>query len=170
MRTLNTEGNLEILLNEISKFKIDLLGVSETHWNNTLTEAFEQDNFTIIHSCRKDGIKRQGVAIIVEKQLSKLMLSYECHNERLLSATFDTAEGPRTLFQVYAPDSSYSKNVAEEFYDLLLSKIDAIQKKKQTYIVMGDFNAKVGSDQQQVWPEAVGRCGLGACNCYSSVQ
>ena len=67
VRILNTEGNLEILLNEISKFKINLLGVSETHWNNTLTEIFEQDNFTIIHSCRKDDIKRQGVAIIVEK-------------------------------------------------------------------------------------------------------
>ena len=42
VRTLNTEGNQKILLNEISKFKIDLLGVSETYWNNTLTEAFEQ--------------------------------------------------------------------------------------------------------------------------------
>ena len=31
-------------------------------------------------------------------------------------------------------------------------------------MVMGDFNAKVGSDKQQVWLEAVGRCGLGEAN------
>ena len=46
---------------------------------------------------------------------------------------------------------------------MLQSKIDAILK-NQTYMVMGDFNAKVGSDQQHVWPEAVGRYGLGEAN------
>ena len=62
------------------------------------------------------------------------------------------------MFQVYAPDSSYGKDVVEEFYDMLQSKIDAIPK------IMGDFNAIVGSDQQQVWPEAVGRYKLGETN------
>ena len=91
------------------------------------------------------------------------MLSYECHNKHLLSATFDTVEGPITIFQIYAPDSSFSEDVVEEFYDMLQRKINAIPE-NQTYIVMGDFNAKVGSDQQQVWPEAVGRYELGEAN------
>ncbi len=91
------------------------------------------------------------------------MTSYECFNGRLVSATFDTVDGPTTIFQAYAPDSSYSEDIVEEFYDMLQSKIDALPK-NQTYIVMGDFNAKVGSDQQHVWPEAVGRYGLGEAN------
>ena len=70
VRTLNTEGKLEILINEISKFKIDI-GVSEFHSNNTITEAFEQDHFTIIHVCVKDSKKRQCVAIIVKKAALK---------------------------------------------------------------------------------------------------
>ena len=77
------------------------------------------------------------------------MLSYECHNERLISATFDMVEGPITIFQVYAPDSSYSEYVVDEFYDMLQRKIDA-HPKNQSYMVMADFNAKVGSDQQQM--------------------
>ena len=42
---------------------------------------------------------------------------------------FDTVEGPITIFQVYAPDSCYSEDVAEEFYDMLQSKIYAIPRK-----------------------------------------
>ena len=49
----------------MEKFKIDILGVSETHWNKEYNrELFEEDNYVIISSSRKDDIHRQGVAII----------------------------------------------------------------------------------------------------------
>jgi len=163
VRLLNTEGNIELLLNEMTKFKIDVLGVAETHWNNEITEAFDEHNFLILHSCRRDGIKRQGVAIIVEKQFAKHLTSYECYSERLISATFATDEGPTTIFQVYAPDSSYSDELVESFYDTLQSKIDTVPK-NHNYILLGDFNAKVGGDQHDTWPEVVGRYGLGKAN------
>ena len=116
--------------------------------SNEITEAFEHKNCIVLQSCRKDGIKRQSVAIIVEKQFSKFLISYECYNERLVSATFDTAEGPTTIFQAYAPDSNYSEDICEEFYDMIQSKIDALPR-NNAYILLGDFNAKVG-DQHSI--------------------
>ena len=64
--------------------------------------------------------------------------SHKCHLRH--------GRGPITIFQIYAPDSRYMEDVVEEFYDMLRSKIDAIPK-NQIYMVMGDFNAKVGSDK-----------------------
>ena len=58
-----------------------------------------------------------------------------------LNATIDTVEGPVTIFQVYAPDSSYSEDVVEEFYDMLRSKIDAFPKKTSIQWTRTDPNA-----------------------------
>ena len=45
----------------MKSFDIKLLGVPETHWNNSVENAFEQNGYVIIHSARKDEIRRQGV-------------------------------------------------------------------------------------------------------------
>lgn len=50
VRTLNGEENLEILLNEMRKFKVNILGISETHWNDDPSETLELDNYVIIQS------------------------------------------------------------------------------------------------------------------------
>ena len=63
------------------------------------------------------------------------------------------------IIQVYAPTTGHSDQESDEFYDLLLLQLN-IQKipKKEKLIIMGDFNAKIGSDLKtwapclrQVW-------------------
>ena len=163
MRTMNDDGKLDQLLNEMTRFKIDILGASETHWTTDTQEAFEHQNFVILQAGRNDGLHRQGVALIINKEFSKSMTSYQAISERLICATFNTVEGPTTVFQTYAPDSSYSNETSEEFYDLLQDKIKALPRNNK-YILLGDFNAKVGTDQQENWPREVGKYGLGQAN------
>ena len=117
----------------------------------------------ILQAGRNDGLHRQGVALIINKEFSKSMTSYQAISERLICATFNTVEGPTTVFQTYAPDSSYSNETSEEFYDLLQDKIKALPRNNK-YILLGDFNAKVGTDQQENWPREVGKYGLGQAN------
>ena len=76
VRTLNNERNLDLLLKNIKSFNIKILGVAETHWNNSVEDTFQENGYVIIHSPRKDEIRRQGVAIVIEKELSKCMTSY----------------------------------------------------------------------------------------------
>ena len=45
----------------MKSFDIKVLGVAETRWNNSAEDAFEQNGYVIIHSARKDEIRRQGV-------------------------------------------------------------------------------------------------------------
>ena len=42
----------------MKSFDIKVLGIAETHWNNSVEDAFEQNGYAIIHSARKDEIKR----------------------------------------------------------------------------------------------------------------
>ena len=59
----------------------------------------EQEDYIIIHSARNDGIK--DVAIVIEKELSKSMTSYEQTSERIIRVNLDTNLGPATIIQVY---------------------------------------------------------------------
>ena len=62
VRTLNNDGNLDLLLKNMKSLNIKILGVAETHWNNSAEDTFQQNGYAIIHSSRKDEIRRQGVA------------------------------------------------------------------------------------------------------------
>ena len=95
-----------------------ILEVAETHWNNTVEDSFEQ-GCVIINSARKDGIKRLSVAIIIEKELSKSLTSYEQTLERIISVNLDTNVRPVTIIQVYAPDSSHDTTEIENFCNIL---------------------------------------------------
>ena len=77
VRTMNDDGKLDQLLNEMTRFKIDILGASETHWTTDTQEAFEHQNFAILQAGRNDGLHRQGVALIINKEFSKSMTSYQ---------------------------------------------------------------------------------------------
>ena len=86
-----------------------------------------------------------------------------CHGVRLLSATFNTEDGALTIFQAYAYDSQYPDEEYSNFLDMLQDEINMLPR-KNSYIIIGDFNAKVGSNEYQNWPNEVGRYGLGVGN------
>ena len=55
---MNDDGKLDQLLNEMTRFKIDILGASKTHWTTDTQEAFEHQNFVILQAGRNDGLHR----------------------------------------------------------------------------------------------------------------
>ena len=67
------------------------------------------------------------------------------------------------FIQVYAPTSVHSDQEAEQFYDMLQSQVEKVPKKEKV-IIMGDFNAKIGSDFN-TWSPTMGKFGLGQINC-----
>ena len=160
---LNQECKLDMLLKEISRLKVDILGVAETHWTDEIPDAFEQGEYVIIHARNERNIRRRGVGIFINKEVAKSMTTYEQISERLISASFELKSGPLTIFQTYAPDSSYSDTEYDEHLDLLQTKINELPKKSK-YLVLGDFNAIVGRDAYINWSEAAGMFGLGKMN------
>ncbi len=69
------------------------------------------------------------------------------------------------MLSCYAPTYAASREAKEEFYDNLQSALDEIPA-EDMYIILGDFNARVGSrgaDDDQ-WQRVSGPCGLGVVN------
>ena len=59
VRTLKDEKKIDILLYEMERLKIDILGISETHWNKDLPDTFKYGHYTIFNSHRQDNIHKQ---------------------------------------------------------------------------------------------------------------
>ena len=165
VRTLNDETDFKLtnLLNEMTRLDIDILGVAETHWTNDTEEAFEIRKHVVIHSCRKDQIHRQGVAIVLKKELIKQLEGYDLINERIMMIQMKTAQEPLFIFQIYVPDSSYSQIEKDELFSLLQQQLNKIPRKSRK-IILGDFNGKVGANGIDIYPENCGKFGLGTMN------
>jgi len=92
------------------------------------------------------------------------MTDYELILERMMSVvTLNFENGPLTLFQVYAPDSSYSDAEINLFYKQLQDRLNLIPKRNKE-IILGDFNAKIGHDANVNWPKTTGRSSIGDVN------
>ena len=153
VRTLRT-GHWDILLEEARKFHVDLLGLCETHLTNTET-LFDKDYFTVLLSSRTD-VGREGVGILISptSQLQHCLKSYDAVSSRIIQLE----DGVVNFIQVYAPTSGHSDQEAEQFYDMLQSQVEKVPK-KENVIIMGDFNAKIGSDFN-TWSPTMGKFGL----------
>ena len=58
------QGKLEVVIQEIVRVNIDLLGISELRW--TRIGEFNSDNHYIYH-CGQESLRRNGIALIVNK-------------------------------------------------------------------------------------------------------
>jgi len=80
-----------------------------------------------------------------------------------MSIEIDTKNGPITVFQVYALDSSYSDICIDMFYEAFQVEINNLPR-KNTYFILGDFNAKIGRNAHNTWPTVAGRYIIGDGN------
>ena len=140
MRTLHAIGALEVLLNELKKYRWDVMGISETHW--TGMDDFRRDGFRIISSGQENA-HRSGVALILGPLAQSAFLGSNPVSDRILTARFQALTGCVTICQVYAPTTEASDTDIDAFYGELQIVISSIPR-RDMIIVMGDFNAKVG--------------------------
>ncbi|XP_072020206.1 craniofacial development protein 2-like [Amphiura filiformis] len=159
VRTLHQSGNLEILLNQMEKFNWQILGISETHWLDS--GELISEGYKILCSGNATT-HRAGVALILNKKAQNALMGYNPISPRLITARFQMQTGAITVVQVYAPNTADPEEKVDEFYDLLQTTIDKIPK-SDIQIVMGDLNAKVGTDWTQ-YENVMGKHGYGESN------
>ena len=84
----------------------------------------------------------------------------QSQNYRIISFRFQVKPFNITVIQVYAPTSNSEEAEVERFYEDLQDLLDLTPQKDVLFII-GDWNAKVGS---QVTPGVTGKFGLGIRN------
>ena len=110
-----------------------------------------------MYYCREKSLKRNGdgVAIIVNKRDQNAVLGCNLKNNRMISIRFQGKPFNITVIQVYAPISNAEK--VKWSYEVIQDILDLTLKKDVLFII-GDWNAKVGS---QEIPGIIGKFGLG---------
>jgi hypothetical protein len=159
VRTLYTTGATALLIHELKKLRWDIIGIAETHWTGVEDKRYE--DYRIL-SCGREDMHRSGVALVLSPLAEKALQGHNPVNDRIITARFRTTIGRLTVCQVYAPTTTASDNDMDEFYSTLQETISRIPK-KDLIILMGDFNAKVGSQFQDT-NGVVGKFGYGQRN------
>ena len=113
-----------------------------------------------INYCGQESLRENGVAIIVNKRVRDAVLGCNLKNNRMISVHFQGKTFNITVIQVYAPTSNAEEAEFEQFYEDLQDLLELTPTKDVLFII-GDWNAKVGSQET---PGETGKFGLGVQN------
>ena len=80
------EGKLEVIKEEIARVNIDILGISDLKWTG-MGEFNLDDHY--IYYCGQESLRRNGVALIVNKRVKNAVLGCNLKNDRMISVRFE---------------------------------------------------------------------------------
>ena len=99
VRSMN-QGKLEVVKQEMARVNIDILGISEWKW--TGMGKFNSDDHYIYY-CGQESLRRNGVAIMVNKRVWNAVLGCSLKNDRMILVHFQGKSFNTTVIQVYMP-------------------------------------------------------------------
>ena len=108
------QGKLEVVKKEMARVNIDILGISKL--KRTEMGEFNSDDH-YIYFCGQESLRRNGVAIIVNKRVWNAVLGCDLINDRMVSVHFEGKPFSITVIQVYAPTSNAEEAEVEWFYE-----------------------------------------------------
>ena len=141
----------------MARVNVDILGISELKW--TVMGEFNSDDHCIYY-CGQESLRRNGVAIMVNKRVQNAVLGCNPKNDRMVFVHFQGKPFNIMVIQAYAPTSNAEEAEVERFLEDLQDLLELTPPKDVLFII-GDWNAKVGSQET---PGLTGKFGLGVQN------
>ena len=120
------QGKLEVVKQEMARMNIDILGISELKWTG-MGEFNSDDHY--IYYCGQESLRRNGVAIIVNKRVQNAGLGCNLKNDRMISVCFQGKPLNITVIQIYAPTNNTEEAEVEWFYEDLQDLLDNTPKR-----------------------------------------
>ena len=127
----------------MARVNINILGISEPKWTG-LGEFNSDDHY--IYYCGQKSLRRNEVAIMVNKRVQNAVLGCNLKNDRMISVSFQGKPFNITVIQVCAPTSNAEEAEVERFYEDLQDLLELTTPKDVLFII-GDWNAKAGSQE-----------------------
>ncbi|KAH0817858.1 hypothetical protein GEV33_004933 [Tenebrio molitor] len=162
VRTLYQAGKLRQALHEMENYGVEIMGISEARWKGV--GEISVDRYKIIYSGQDEttGEHMNGVAIILNNKVRDSLISWEPVNDRIITARINMKNNNFTVVQCYAPTNVADIEDKEVFYSTLNRTMGSIPK-EDIVLLMGDFNAKVGTDNNGL-EDIMGKNGIGEKN------
>ena len=131
---------------EMTRVNVNILGSSKLKW--TGKGEFNSDDHYIYY-CMQESLRRNGVAIMVNKRVLNAVLGCNLKKDRMISVRFQGKPFNITVIQVYALISNAEEAEVEWFYEDLRDLLELTPKKDgcNVLFIIGDWNAKGGSQE-----------------------
>ena len=97
---------MEVFKQETARVNIDIIGISELKWTG-MGEFNSDDRY--IYDCRQESLRRNGVAIMVNKRVRNAVLRCSLKNDRMISVHLQGKPFNITVIQVYDSPATLKK-------------------------------------------------------------
>ena len=159
------ERKTALISHALRKYNIDISAISETRLAGS-SQLEEVGGGYVFFWIGKNEEERRlsGVGFAIKSELAKSLPSLpQGVSDRImtLSLSLDNNKSA-TLVSCYAPTMYATQQETDDFYDQLRAVISKVSFSDKL-ILMGDFNARVGSDHY-TWPGILGNGGVGKMN------
>ena len=121
------QGKLEVVKQEMARVNVNILAISELKWTG-IGEFNSDDHY--IYYCGQESLRRNGVAIMVNKRVRNAGLGCNLKNDRMISIHFQGKPFSITVIQVYVPISNAEEAEVEQFYEDLKDLLELTPKKR----------------------------------------
>ena len=126
------QSKLEVVTQEMARVNVDILGLSELKWTG-MGEFNSDDHYK--YYCGQESLRRNEVAIIVDRRVRKGVLGCNLENERMISVRFQGKPFNIMVIQVYAPTSNAEEADVGWFYEDLQDLLELKSKKDVLFII-----------------------------------
>ena len=115
----------------MARVNFNILGISELRWIG-MGEFNSDDHY--IYYYEQESLRRNGVAIMVNKRVRNAVLGCNLKNDRMISVRFQGKPFNSTVIQVYAPTSNAEEAEVEQFYEDLQDLLELTPKEDVLFI------------------------------------
>nr|VZI34507.1 unnamed protein product [Spirometra erinaceieuropaei] len=147
-RSNRPERRTALVARELARYKMDIAALSETRFSEQGQLEEDGAGYTFFWSGRPRAERRDaGVAFAIRNDIvGRLPCLPQGINDRLMSLRLPLWGGKfATIISAYAPTMTNPDAVRDKFYEDLHALLATVSK-ADTLIVLGDFNARVGTD------------------------
>ncbi|BHF74356.1 hypothetical protein SprV_0501744200 [Sparganum proliferum] len=165
-RSNRPERRTALMARELARYKVDIAALSETRFSEQGQLEEVGAGYTFFWSCRPRAERRDAeVAFAIRNDIvGRLPCLPQGTNDRLMSLRLPLRRGGKfaTIISVYAPPMTSPDAAKDKFYEDLHALLATVSKADKL-IVLGDFNARVGTDHT-AWRGVLGPHGLRGSN------
>ena len=119
------QGKLEVVKQEMARVNVNILRISKLK-RTGMAEFNSGDHY--IYYCGQESLRRNGVAIMVNKTVRNAVLGCNLKNDRMISGRLQGKPFSITVIQVYAPTSNTEEAEVERFYEDLQDLLELTQE------------------------------------------
>ena len=124
------QGKLEVVKEEMARVNVNIPKISELKWTG-MGEFNSDDHY--IYYCGQESLRRNEVAIMVNKRVLNAVLRCNLKNDRMISVHFQGKPFNIMVIQVYAWTNNAEEAAVEWFYEDLQDLLELTPKKRCSF-------------------------------------